>query len=190
MVLCSAFGCKSRSENKEVGITFHRFPRHVERRKSWIRNMRLADWEPTARSRLCSKHFERHLFFIRGTTTCLLKEAVPTLFPELPKYMQPEKLRNMETEGTANSVPSTSTEPVSSVDIKKYSAEEESLREMLVNLTAKSKSKSKTIRVIGQRIKRHKKRIVALKKAIKDLETEALVVCTEQVPVKVDIRNE
>lgn len=50
--------------------------------------MHRAEWIPTKNNRLCSKHFEKHFFYLSGVKTCLLNGAVPTIFPELPKHMQ------------------------------------------------------------------------------------------------------
>lgn len=50
--------------------------------------MYIKDWMPTQNDRLCSKHFEKKLFYHIGDKTCLLDDAVPTIFLELPKYIQ------------------------------------------------------------------------------------------------------
>ncbi|CAH1995271.1 unnamed protein product [Acanthoscelides obtectus] len=89
MVLCSAFDCKNRSENKVPGITFHRFRlKDPTRNVIWLKNMHLADWFPTKNSRICSKHFEIHAFYKVGNRTSLLDDAVPTIFEELLKHLQ------------------------------------------------------------------------------------------------------
>ncbi|XP_050498087.1 uncharacterized protein LOC114332213 isoform X2 [Diabrotica virgifera virgifera] len=97
MVMCSSYGCKSNSRRKEVGVTFHRFPKEEAKRSLWIENMKNKNFTPTKNYRICSKHFE-DIFFYETTTgkTKLLDQAVPTLFIELPKSVQPKgELRKM-----------------------------------------------------------------------------------------------
>ncbi|KAJ8930624.1 hypothetical protein NQ314_016539 [Rhamnusium bicolor] len=69
MVNCSAYNCKSRSEKDEPGVTFHSFPKDLEKRKVWISNTKINDWEPSKNSRLCSKHFEACYFYKTDTQT-------------------------------------------------------------------------------------------------------------------------
>lgn len=67
-----------------------RFPlKDPQRSSRWIKQMHIADWTPTTNTRLCSKHFESHFFYKIGNKTCLVDDAVPTIFLELPKYLQP-----------------------------------------------------------------------------------------------------
>ncbi|KAJ8911257.1 hypothetical protein NQ315_015259 [Exocentrus adspersus] len=198
MVVCSAIGCKSRSERKEAGITFHRFPLNSEMRNKWIENMKQPGWEPSSKCRLCSKHFEGHFFYKRFDKTFLRDRAAPTIFPELPKFMKLQKLLKrkmmLSPEETIKSGPSTSIGQVSSTPVRKHTeypetAETVRLRNMLDNLKAKSTKKSVTIKRLGEKLKRCRNRIADLKIALKDLESEALVVCTEQAPVKIGIVN-
>lgn len=55
---------------------------------AWVKQMHIADWTPTSSSRICSKHFEKELFYKIGNKTCLLDDAVPTVFEEIPRYLQ------------------------------------------------------------------------------------------------------
>ncbi|KAJ8955644.1 hypothetical protein NQ314_006870, partial [Rhamnusium bicolor] len=84
---------KVAAKKDEPGVTFHSFPKDLEKRKIWISNTKINDWEPSKNSRLCSKHFEACYFYQTDTQTRvrLLNGAVPTIFPELPKYLQPKK---------------------------------------------------------------------------------------------------
>lgn len=52
--------------------------------------MHVLNWTPTKNDRLCSKHFLPNLLYHIGERTCLVDDAVPTIFSELPKYMQKE----------------------------------------------------------------------------------------------------
>lgn len=70
-----------------------RFPlKDPERNCVWLKNMKLDGFEPTKNHRLCSKHFEAHFFYKSGEKTSLLNQAVPTIFMELPKSVQPSKI--------------------------------------------------------------------------------------------------
>ncbi|XP_030767347.1 THAP domain-containing protein 1 A-like [Sitophilus oryzae] len=110
--LFSAFKCKSRNDKKEPGVTFHRFPKDPERRKRWVLEMRLAHWTPTNNDRVCSKHFEERWFYKCDTKRRLLDLAVPTIFPEFPKYLQkkktPERSSMTSSRRLVKSLPSTS----------------------------------------------------------------------------------
>lgn len=52
----------------------------------------MANFEATKNHRLCSKYFEAHCFYKSEQKTKLLHQAVPTIFLELPKHMQPSKI--------------------------------------------------------------------------------------------------
>ena len=56
--------------------------------------MQIHDWEPTTNDRLCSKHFDEKWFYKTDTESRvrLLNEAVPTVFPDMPQYIQPKKV--------------------------------------------------------------------------------------------------
>ncbi|KAJ8911259.1 hypothetical protein NQ315_015261 [Exocentrus adspersus] len=188
MVTCSAFGCKSRSDHSKDnnGVTFHRFPLNEDRKNEWIKNMRLADWKPTIHCRLCSKHFEKQFFFKSGKRICLRKDAVPTLFPELPKYMQPEKLlKRKRVQETERLLEEGSAEPVSpEPDTVEPSVETLRLRHKVFLMTEKNKRKSRTIKMLEEKLKRYRDRITALKIAIKELKSDSLIICTEEAPVE------
>lgn len=51
--------------------------------------MKIANWEPSENDRICSEHFEKHCFYKTERKVCLFNGAVPTIFPQLPKYLQP-----------------------------------------------------------------------------------------------------
>lgn len=64
----------------------------IERKNLWIQEMRIVDWIPTQNERICSKHFEERFFYQSGNQRRLLNMAVPTIFPEFPKYLQKKKV--------------------------------------------------------------------------------------------------
>ncbi|CAN8016889.1 unnamed protein product [Ixodes persulcatus] len=86
---CCAVGCHNdRGAKKDV--TFHVFPRDLQRRARWIAAVRRAHWVPTKASRLCSVHFTNESYelssrlskeFGLGQRAPRLKpDAVPTIF--------------------------------------------------------------------------------------------------------------
>lgn len=70
------------------------FPKDLEKRKLWVANIKIDNWEPTKNDRLCSKHFEEKWLYRSESNlrTRLLNKAIPSIFPELPKYLQPRKV--------------------------------------------------------------------------------------------------
>ncbi|CAG9770186.1 unnamed protein product [Ceutorhynchus assimilis] len=175
MVNCSAFGCKSRSEKKEAGISFHSFPKDVEKCKTWLDNMKLDKWEPTKFSRICSKHFEeRYLYQSESESRIrLLNEAIPTIFPELPKHLQPK-----QTVKRARSIfpePGPSTVQPEMQPQTTESPQKTKLRMKLLEVALRSKEKTRKIRVLTQSLKRYKKKVVSLKNIIQDLKRKKIV---------------
>ena len=117
---CSAFGCSSSSRNaykNSSGLSFHSYPlNNPELLKTWLKNNPRKDFTPTKYSKLCSKHFEEADFTeysqdsnVRRTKVptrlkqrCLKPDAVPTLFPEAPRYLRkPKRIRIRKTTATA-----------------------------------------------------------------------------------------
>lgn len=179
MVICAAYNCNSRSDRKEPGITFHRFPIDPERKYLWIKEMKLANWSPSVNERICSKHFEKHFFYQGGAKTRLLNAAVPTIFQEFPKYMQQKKAikRSFRETVPITSVdcdaarPSTSTASMETIE----SPRKKKLRRQLFKQSQKLQKKNKKIRVLGQKVKRYRKKILSLQELIKDLSKKNLI---------------
>ena len=106
---CVAANCKNSSDNKDVSVSFHKFPKNGEQRAEWIRQVKRtrAQWDgPTSDyTYVCSKHFTEDCYE-RGPqiktdlgwhVRCqriLQKNAVPTIFlrPE-PSYSEAKKPR-------------------------------------------------------------------------------------------------
>lgn len=59
----------------------------------WIKAIRRENWNPSSFSYICSKHFVESDYQIRpGADRKLLKhDAVPSVFPAFPKYLQESK---------------------------------------------------------------------------------------------------
>mgnify|MGYP005982137529 FL=1 len=106
---CCVPGCNSNydSEIKKGGpvVSAFRFPKDEERKKLWLLAIPRKDFSPTANSVVCMKHFSEDdiirydLYKTKdGTTQQLLlmcpklkEDALPRIFPNLPKYLTKEK---------------------------------------------------------------------------------------------------
>ncbi|KAL4716348.1 hypothetical protein ACJJTC_006710 [Scirpophaga incertulas] len=77
---CSILGCKSRSERKISGITFHSFPSDPEIRIKWIDATGRENWQPKHSSKLCSIHFDPDTFINMEKLTHLKRLPIPTKF--------------------------------------------------------------------------------------------------------------
>jgi len=101
---CCAYSCKSgyESTTNDAGVTFHAFPLDPQQRLKWKRANPRKDFSPTKYSRLCSLHFQPGDFVevrqdtnkSRSRKKCetplkrrLKDGAVPSVFPEAPKYL-------------------------------------------------------------------------------------------------------
>ena len=84
----------------KINIDLSRFPSDEPRRKEWIKNVRRKDWMPSEKSLLCSDHFIRDFFTQSDSSKRQLKkEAIPTIFPSYPSYLQisiPKKRRELK----------------------------------------------------------------------------------------------
>ncbi|XP_075736868.1 THAP domain-containing protein 1-like [Rhipicephalus microplus] len=85
MPRCCVPRCKSRSLQKEAGVTFHAFPGDQERRRRWASAVRPpgSDWRPTKFLHVCSKHFApEDLYPPSLLRTRLRDDAVPIILQE------------------------------------------------------------------------------------------------------------
>ncbi|CAJ1074522.1 uncharacterized protein LOC117806362 [Xyrichtys novacula] len=76
---CLAYGCDA-SSYVYPELTFHRFPKEVERRRRWLAVAQRDEGSLRSRSNLCSRHFEPSCFILNeeGQMTLSLA-AVPTI---------------------------------------------------------------------------------------------------------------
>ncbi|KAG8174446.1 hypothetical protein JTE90_027101 [Oedothorax gibbosus] len=86
---CCAYGCTNRHSKKVPGITFHRFPKNVEKRLAWEKAIRREGYEPNKYSYICSEHFPEHMID-RTSLSCvrLRDNAVPEIFKAFPPHLQ------------------------------------------------------------------------------------------------------
>ncbi|XP_051162422.1 uncharacterized protein LOC127282294 [Leptopilina boulardi] len=77
MVLVCAYCGQKDAE----GVSFHIFPKRLELRQLWIKNMGFDDnFEITSNSRLCSDHFDEKCFTKTNDRERIHSESVPTIF--------------------------------------------------------------------------------------------------------------
>ncbi|KAH8027340.1 hypothetical protein HPB51_004692 [Rhipicephalus microplus] len=96
MVYCCVPLCKSSGRTAASrGISFHEFP-ITDVRNLWLKNIhRQAEgpgkqpWLPNDRSKVCSLHFRPEDYRESTKYRRLKPDAVPTLFPDFPTYLQP-----------------------------------------------------------------------------------------------------
>ncbi|CAG4948594.1 unnamed protein product [Colias eurytheme] len=79
MVGCSVLGCKSRSERKIEGITFHTFPSNIDKKK-WLDATGRENWLPTKYSKICSIHFDDDSLLYKNKRVQLKPHSVPTKY--------------------------------------------------------------------------------------------------------------
>uniref|UniRef100_A0A8C4QYM9 THAP-type domain-containing protein n=1 Tax=Eptatretus burgeri TaxID=7764 RepID=A0A8C4QYM9_EPTBU len=85
MPSCAAIGCSNPPYSLICGYSFpHCGPEKLRR---WVVNMKRDKWTPTARSHLCSLHFEKQYFIRTGQKVRLRTDAEPTVF-NFPKHLQ------------------------------------------------------------------------------------------------------
>jgi len=85
------YGCSNESQ-KDCSISFHTFPKERERKQTWTHfcgriNKGGKIWQPTATSKICSRHFTKSCFEHIGAAslygikfkTKLKDSAIPTL---------------------------------------------------------------------------------------------------------------
>ncbi|KAK8774441.1 hypothetical protein V5799_011024 [Amblyomma americanum] len=94
MVYCCVPLCKS-SGRASRGISFHEFP-VTDIRNQWLKNISRQGkgpgkepWVPSDRSRVCSLHFRPENYREGLKLRRLKPDAVPTVFPAFPVYLQP-----------------------------------------------------------------------------------------------------
>ena len=56
---CAAIGCSNKPGRSDPGISFHKFPKEVDLKEAWVRNISREDFIPTASSMVCSLHFKK-----------------------------------------------------------------------------------------------------------------------------------
>ena len=82
---CPAPGCTS--NDKDVNITFHRFPKSEDRLTQWLASFPNIPWKYCKTARLCEKHFPPESY--KASKKKELKDdALPTIWPNVPLELQ------------------------------------------------------------------------------------------------------
>ncbi|XP_066453191.1 uncharacterized protein [Eleutherodactylus coqui] len=92
MPSCIVNGCNSSWKIKDPDLVLHSFPRDIDVIRRWLLEtpQDFGDVEAMCQKiflsakgafRICSKHFNFDCYEVRGTTRCLKKNALPTIFP-------------------------------------------------------------------------------------------------------------
>ena len=90
---CSAYRCTARRK-KDSGISFHRFPvKHSEIYRKWVQAVARDNFVPTEDCFICSKHFTNNCFKATKARRRLQNDAVPSIFPAFPLYMQKKETK-------------------------------------------------------------------------------------------------
>lgn len=108
---CCVPNCKSNyKSNQSVGsISTFSFPKDEQLKKQWLRVIPRQDWSPTKYSAVCSLHFRNHEILkfetqknLDGTQVdiplkypTLKPGSVPSIFPNLPKYLSSSTTANV-----------------------------------------------------------------------------------------------
>ncbi|KAG0444904.1 hypothetical protein HPB47_013245 [Ixodes persulcatus] len=99
---CCAVGCHNhRAAPANQNVSFHAFPRDVQRRAKWIAAVRREHWVPVKRSRLCSIHFSPESYELSSRLATefglgqkyprLRVNAVPTIFSHIVARPTPHR---------------------------------------------------------------------------------------------------
>ncbi|XP_029972171.1 uncharacterized protein LOC115406342 isoform X2 [Salarias fasciatus] len=81
VLYCLVYGCDASSYSCPE-LTFHRFPKDLERRAKWLALAQRDEGSLRLNSYICSRHFEPYCFTLGdGDRLVLTKDAVPTVLP-------------------------------------------------------------------------------------------------------------
>ncbi|CAG4955088.1 unnamed protein product [Parnassius apollo] len=101
MVRCSVLGCKSDSERKLTGISFHSFPENETIRMRWIDATGRINFKPKTFSKICSKHFDPNLLLRKNVMTVLFTNAVPFV-DQHPQVQEHKAINTNVAESSSN----------------------------------------------------------------------------------------
>ncbi|XP_059924534.1 THAP domain-containing protein 6-like [Gadus macrocephalus] len=86
---CSAYSCSNQRtvDNRNRGITFHKFPKDKDLRKKWEVALRREGFTASDYSVVCSQHFKQAEFDRTGQIVRLRDGVIPSLF-NFPVHLQ------------------------------------------------------------------------------------------------------
>ena len=96
---CCVPNCKSNSSKEKEYISTFFFLKDPARKALWCKHIPRKNFEPTATTSICIKHFHSK-FFHKGnknqSRVRLNKVAYPSIFPDLPKYLSSTPPSNIQ----------------------------------------------------------------------------------------------
>ncbi|KAM3915369.1 uncharacterized protein RB166_017658 isoform 1-T2 [Leptodactylus fuscus] len=107
MPSCIVNGCNSSWKIKDPDLVLHSFPRDISIIRRWLLEtpQDFGDLDAMCQKiflsakgafRICSKHFNFDCYEVRGTTRCLKKDALPTIFPSESCVGKTSKSKNVK----------------------------------------------------------------------------------------------
>ncbi|KAL4720758.1 hypothetical protein ACJJTC_004998 [Scirpophaga incertulas] len=176
----SILGCKSRSERKISGITFHSFPSDPEIRIKWIDATGRENWQPKHSSKLCSIHFDPDTFINMEKLTHLKsKLAIPTKFIKICEFgdflsAEPSTRRSSENIFKRKAFEVSQNVPPAIPELK-FSPYSTTIREQLAKQKEISASRLKKLRAVRISRRRLVKKVSALEDIIAELKCKMLI---------------
>ncbi|XP_070759528.1 THAP domain-containing protein 2-like [Enoplosus armatus] len=190
---CAVVGCSNErnAKTKEQGITFHRFPKDVVKRRAWKVALRRRDFEPNHHSVVCSCHFKSEEFDMTGQTTRLKEGVIPSLFPgRLCKVPSTPRSSRTSQKAAAQMCPDVHIKL--SGDIKEatvsdhqYALDPVKVKKKLTEAQEKVEELQRDLRNARDRERRHKK---AVKSLLEDLKRKNML--TEELQQKLDFYSD
>ncbi|CRK96196.1 CLUMA_CG009625, isoform A [Clunio marinus] len=121
---CCITRCTSvEGQEKDAGVTFHRFPHNVVHVEKWLKVCKLeSNFKPTKNTYVCSRHFKRENFASQASGKFVLKcLSVPSIFPWNKNTIVTPKNNNSPATSKPSSPPQSSSNR-SSVEAAKESS--------------------------------------------------------------------
>lgn len=98
---CCVSGCKGNNNDPKNSVSVFSFPKDPCKAGQWLKAIHRSDYKLRKSSRVCIKHFDERFIVredsvkrpdgsvltVKRSQLKLTKDAIPTLFPNLPKYL-------------------------------------------------------------------------------------------------------
>lgn len=169
---CAAYGCDNSSvKSSDAGVSFHSFPSEKGIRDRWIVLTQRKNFNPGKYSYLCSEHFLSTDYVEYSSVKKLYPNAVPSVFPSLPTYLQPPQKPRRSTvieKRLCNDIKACSSSSL--VDSSLASSSENIAEIRIAELEKKVDLLTKKLNDSRKRCKLKNNRALRLKKKIKSLE--------------------
>ncbi|XP_031143471.1 THAP domain-containing protein 2-like [Sander lucioperca] len=188
---CAVVGCSNgrNAKTKQQGITFHRFPKDKVKRQAWTVALRRRDFEPHARSVVCSCHFKPEDFDMTGQTTRLREGAIPSFPNHLSKVPSRPTPRSSRTSQKAAAecpdVPVQLSEDLQKSNLDhQYALDPVKVKKKLTEAQEKVEELQRDLRNAKDRERRNKKTVKSLQEDLKHKN-----VLTKELQQKLDFNS-